>query len=145
MLNLVFGDVRSKARAIHHAVVRAGIGAVVVEENIEPERHLVSIVFSSPIVSLLQRGDEQFLVWEGQRCIARIRQGSLTKFCDLRELASLGIIQDFTIVAFARNIDAEYYRLVDHLIEMNCGANVLWYLGLGINEKIARDVHQLDQ
>lgn len=73
------------------------------------------------------------------------KTGALTKFGDLRELASLGIIQDLAVIPFACNVDAEYYRLVDHLIEMNCGADVLGYLGLGINEKIARDVHQLDQ
>lgn len=53
------------------------------------------------------------------------------------------IVQMLAVVTFTSDIDTQDDSLVNHLIKVDCGTQVLGHLGLGCDEKIPTDMHQL--
>lgn len=51
------------------------------------------------------------------------------------------VVQDFSIVAFTCDINTEYNGLIDHLIKMDGGTDVLGNLRFGIDQQVSRNVH----
>lgn len=72
-------------------------------------------------------------------------KAKLTKFCDIGQLEPLVLVDNLAVVSLAGNIDAEDDCLVNHLVEMHRRADILRHLGLGINEEVAGNVHELDE
>lgn len=77
--------------------------------------------------------------------MARRQISILTEFRDVRELDPLTLIQDFAVVSLTCDVDTEDDGLVHHLVEVDSCTDVLGNLGLGINEKVSGDMHELDQ
>lgn len=65
--------------------------------------------------------------------------------CDLGKLDALGVIENLAVIAFTRNIDAENDGLINHLIKVNSGADILGHLGFGVNEEIPGNMHEFDE
>lgn len=67
----------------------------------------------------------------------------LTELCNLRQFSSLRLIQYLTIIPFACHIHAKDDGLINHLVKMNGGTDILRYLGFRIDQQIPCNVHQL--
>lgn len=63
VLSLLLCHIGPEARSVTDATVRLGICVVFIEKHVKPEGHLISVVLRSPVVGLLQRSDEQLLIW----------------------------------------------------------------------------------
>jgi hypothetical protein len=50
----MLGRLVTETRTVAHGILRTRQGTFVVEEHVEPEGHLVAIMFGSPVMGLLQ-------------------------------------------------------------------------------------------
>lgn len=66
----------------------------------------------------------------------------LTEFSNLIQSRPGCIVQHLSVVAFACDIDAENDGLVDHLIKVDSGTQILGHLGLGGHQKVSGNVHE---
>lgn len=69
----------------------------------------------------------------------------LTVLGDVRQLLPLDLVQNLTVIPLTSDVDAENNGLVNHLIEVNGGADVLGDFRLRIHKHISRYMHELDQ
>lgn len=64
---------------------------------------------------------------------------------DFGQFLPLDLIQDFTVITLTCDVNTEDDSLVHHLVEVNGSTNVLWHLGLGVDQKVPSNVHEFDQ
>lgn len=69
----------------------------------------------------------------------------LTVLSDFRQLLPLDLVQNLTVIAFTSDVDAENNGLINHLIEVDGGTDVLGNFRLRIHKHIPRYMHELDQ
>lgn len=72
-------------------------------------------------------------------------ESELTQFSNIAQLHPGGLLEDVAVVRFACDIDAEDDGLVEHLVELSSGTQVLGDLGLRNNEKVPGYVHEPDE